>query len=282
VSPDTDADRQVPEGLPFLSLLWKQEDGCELATDERLRNLGKKAPACLEEIGTVLSFLDRMASCWWACRKSDHLVEYLCGRVGSTGRAALRLVRLGFFDESLALSRGIGEIANLFALFQQNEHAFEEWKVASRGDRLRKFSPVQVRLRLEDLRTPVPISQERYTLLSERAAHVHPGMKPQAHNILGIPMAGATLQDEGVLVCLNELAVALALSTAFGALVLDLDEEIRTEVVKSARRLGEQIGGATITEIDDYHTRVLGDPTAREELEFVSETLRCLQDERRR
>ena len=133
---DIDKDTHVPENAAFLRLLWEQEDACELATDGRLPGMGTKAPACLEEISTVLSLLDRMASCWWICRKGDHLIEYLCGRAASTGRAALRLMRLGFYDESLALSRGLGEIANLFALFQEDGRAFSEWKGASRGDRL--------------------------------------------------------------------------------------------------------------------------------------------------
>ena len=89
----------VPEGLSFLNLVWDQEDSCETETDSRIPNMGVKAPKCLEHIGTVLSLLDRMASCWWVCRGGDHLIEYLCGRVASNARAALRLLRFGFYDE---------------------------------------------------------------------------------------------------------------------------------------------------------------------------------------
>jgi hypothetical protein len=160
--------------------------------------------------------------------------------------------------------------------------AFDEWKGASRRERLQKFGPARVRLLLQNLGTQVPISQERYTLLNERAVHVNPGTKPQAHNILGIPVAGATLQDEWLLVCLNELAVSLSLATAFGALGLDLDKEVKTRVITSARCLAEQIGRATITEIDDYYREVREDPAAREGLEHIGGTLRRLQDERRR
>jgi hypothetical protein len=127
-----------------------------------------------------------------------------------------------------------------------------------------------------------PISQERYTLLSEQAAHVNPGTKPQAHNVLGIAMAGATFQAEGLLVCLNELAVALSLSTAFDSLLLDLETDIKHRLFASAEGLAQQIGGAAITEIDDYHRHVLENPEAREELERVSDVLPRLQRERRR
>src|SRR5262245_48629772 len=132
----TESDTSVPEGAAFLKLVWDQEDACQRETDTRLPGMGNRAPACFEQIGTVLSLLDRMASCWWACQGGDHIVEYLCGRVASTGRAALRLMRLGFYDESLVLSRGIGEIANLFLLFKEEPRALEEWKVSSRGERL--------------------------------------------------------------------------------------------------------------------------------------------------
>ena len=208
------------------------------------------------------------------------LIEHLCGKVAPSGRAALRLMRFGFYDESLVLCRGIGEIANLLQLFQHDQHVFEEWKTSSRTDRLNKFSPVKVRLRLQELQTSPSISQERYTRLSERAAHVHPGTKPQSHNILGLPMAGASLQDEGLLVCLNELALALSLAAAFGAHLLNLENNIKIRIVSVAKCLAEQIGGATITEIDNYHSHVLESSAAREELERIADVLRLLQKER--
>jgi len=265
---DSNKDADVPEGSDFLKLVWGQEDSCERETDGRLPSMGKKAPACLEQLGTVLSLLDRMASCWWRCREGDHVVEYLCGRVASTGRAALRLMRFGFYDESLVLARGIGEVANLLHLFQLDRSDLEQWKASSRQDRLRRFSPAQVRLRLEALQSSPPISQERYT-------------KPQAHNILGVPVAGAIFQNEGLLVSLNELAVALSLATAFGALLLDLEKSIKRQIVHAAKCLAEAIGGATIAEISDYHQHVLNDRVARRALERVASELRRLQDDRR-
>jgi hypothetical protein len=282
MSSDRNVDAKVPEGAAFLDLVWHQEDDCEVETDKRIPSMGRKAPACLELVGTVLSLLDGMASCWWVCRQGDHVIEYLCGRVVSNGRAAVRLMRFGFYDESLALCRSIGEAANLLCLFQRDKAALEDWKASSRGDRLRNYSPVKVRVRLETLNVSVPINQERYTLLSERAAHVHPATKPQSHNVLGVPTAGASLQDEGLLVCLNELAVALALATTFGALLLDLEKTTRKHILLSAKALAEQIGGATITEIGDYHRQLREDPAASEEIKRIADALRQFQRERHR
>ena len=191
-------------------------------------------------------------------------------------------MRFGFYDESLVLSRAIGEIANLLVLFQQDESAFKEWKNATRQHRIKEFGPSKVRIRLECLGMSSPINKERYQLLSERGAHVTAETKPQSHNILGLPLAGAMIQDEGLLVCLNELAVALAISSGFGALNLDLDNNIKIQVVTAAENLAKQIGGATITEIDEYHREIRDHPTAREHLDRLSKMMRHLQKERRR
>ena len=279
---DSYKDSHVPEGFEFLQLVWEQENHCELETDKRLPTMGKKAPTCLEQMGTVLSLLDRMASCWWACRKGDHLIEYLCGRVGASVRAALRLMRFGFYDESLALCRGIGETANLLYLFNLDPGAFEEWKTSTLKVRLSKFAPGKVRQKLEELDTFPPINQERYSLFCERAVHVNPGTKPQSHNILGLPIVGATFQGEGMLVCLNELAFGLSLATLFSAHLLNLEKDIKCQIVKEAGSLAEQIGGTTITEIDNYHDHVRKSPEALEELNQIAKVLRWLQTERHR
>ena len=270
-------ERTIPEGLEFLQLVWHQEDDCEVETDKALNEAGKKAPACLQQIGTVLSLADRMASCWWECRGGDHIIEYICGRITSNARAALRLLRFAFYDESLLLSRSLGETANLLQLFFQEARTFQDWKVSSKKERMGNFSPVKVRLRLEELQTSPVINQERYSLLCERAAHVQPEIRPQAHNILGLPMVGASFQEEGALVCLNEIALPLATAVFFGAAVLDLDEKIKSEIFSATRSLVEKVGGAAITNIDDYHRSVLEDPQARNSIEMATNLLRRLQ-----
>ena len=247
----------VPEGLAFLELVWGQEDKIEVETDNCFPNLGKKAPACLEQIGTVLSLLDRMASCWWVCRGGDHRIEYLCGRVASNARATLRLLRFGFYDEAIVLCRSIGETANLLQLFVQDGQSFQTWKLSDPKQIRMEFSAVKVRLRLESLSTSPVIDENRYRLLSERGTHVHPETIPQSHNILGIPFAGAKFQENGLLVCLNELALPLAVTTAFGALILDLEKDTKRLVLSASKCLVEHVGAANIVEIDDYNRKVI-------------------------
>ena len=110
---------------------------------------------------------------------------------------------------------------------------------------MREFKPAKVRQRLENLQTSPVINEERYRLLSERAAHVHPETKPQSHNILGIPAPGAKLQEAGLLVCLNELAGPLSMTAFFGVLLLDLEKDIKKRAISVA-----------ITTIDDYHRQI--------------------------
>ena len=270
----------IPETLEFLELVWKQEDECEIDTDKLILNLGKRVSACLVNMGTVLSLLDRMASCWWACHGGDHVIEYLCGRVASNARAALRMLRFGFYDECLLVSRSIGEIANLLYLFAIDEASLNDWKAASRQERMRTFRPVNVRQRIEKLSSP-PISEDQYRLLSECAAHVHPQTRPQSHNILGVPSAGASVQQEGVVVCVNELGLALSPVVVSASLILPLDIDIKERVFSECESLIENIGSITITEVDRYRRLVLASPRARDQFKRIAKTLRHHQDRKR-
>ena len=247
-------DLNVPEGMQFLKFIWQLEDGLEEETNDRFPNMGEKAPACMEQIGTALSLLDRMSSCWWVCNKGDHTIEYLYGRTASYGRAALRLMRFGFYDESLMLSRSIGEIANLLFLFLSEPGSLQQWKMSTRRERRDNFAPIEVRKRLERILGKPPIDQERYGLLSEQSVHVHPQTKPQAHNVLSMPVSGAILfQEGGFLICLNELALSLTFTMFSGASLLNLDEDIKKHIIDSAFGLAKQIGAATITDINDFY-----------------------------
>ena len=250
------SEHNVPEGLDFLELVWSQEDNCEACTDRSFSDLGEKARSCLTEIGTVLSLTDRMASCWWICREGDHLLEYLCGRVETNSRGALRLLRFGFYDEALLLCRSIGEVANLLQLFCHDSDAYEVWRSSSRQQR-KEFRPSKVRRRLRALQTVPLITDERYQLLSSRAAHVIPDTRPQSHNVLGIPTAAVVLQPEGVVTCLNEIALPLSGAACFGAVLLDLDIEVEEAITSAAKSLVIEIGGLQITELDRYHQHVL-------------------------
>jgi hypothetical protein len=240
-----------PQGLAFLKLVSDQEDACEEISRQRLPGLGTKAPQCFEHLGTVLSLLDRVASCFWVCRGGDHLVEYLAGRVCSSSRAALRLLLFGFYDESLSLTRSIGEVTNLLFLFNQNPAALAEWQGSTKKQRKDNFSPFKVRIRLESMGAPVLIDETRYSELCEVATHVTPQTKPQAHNPLGIPVAGSEFQEAGLIVALNELALATSLALVSLPKVLSYDDTKRKELKEAAFALLNSVGGTNVLTVKD-------------------------------
>jgi hypothetical protein len=249
--------RPIPEGQDFLQLCWDQEDDCQAGTDRRLPQLGIKAPQCFRELGTVLSVLDRLATCWWACRSGDHHEEYLVGRAATTARAALRLLRFGFYDQALTLTRHIGEVANLLCLFVADAASYTEWRTSDEATQRREFSPVRVRLRIEASGSVVPVDAERYALLSDIAGHVNSRTVPQAHNVLGIPVFGV-FQEEGFITTLNELATATVFVLLYGTFLLVPDRARRKELLTAGMQLAEAIGGLTLAESRNRWSAIRG------------------------
>ena len=141
--PDKPETNAHPRGAEFLRLAWRQLDRCELNTQDWIGHAGERAPATLEGLADVLSHLHQYATCGFRCRDGDHLIERLAGRSYSLAVAASRLWCFGQYDESLLLTRSIGEIANLVFLFAQDPESFAAWSTASENDRRRDFSPVK-------------------------------------------------------------------------------------------------------------------------------------------
>lgn len=240
----------VPEGMDFLELVLAQERACEQETSAIQSTLGEKAPKCLAAIGTVLSLTDRLSSCWWGCAGGDHVIEYLAGRSVASARATLRLCLHGYYDEALGLTRSVGEIANLLALFAADTSALGTWQSATRRKRQNEFSPAAVRRKLVTLGAPLPVSEERYRLLCEVATHVTPDTLPQGHNPLLLPVLGGKFQTTGYLLALNELAIPITFVGLFSASLLKADASIRNRFAVAGRALAEAIGGVNL--VDGY------------------------------
>lgn len=270
--------RPLPVGKDLLGLLFEGQDRVEAETDERLAKAGRKAPACYAEIGTVVGYLDRMSSCWWGCQGGHHRIEYLCGRASSQTLAALRLMRFGLYDEALLLCRGVGEVANLLFLFRREPDSFGEWMTASEGQRRKNFSPFQVRMRLSARGFEPPIGEDRYRRLSGRAAHVSPDTLPQAHNLLGQPGGGLGWQEAGAIVCLNEIATALALVTVAGSFVLSFDKALRDEIHQACRALVEHIGPVDLAHMEKFDQQLRQDPDAQKAFAEIASEIRKAQE----
>ena len=142
----------------FYARVDQVEHLCTRETLDLLPRLGKKAPQCHARLGDLLSRLFQEASCSYGCSGGDHFGEKLTGRIVTHALGSYRLLCCGYYDESLALSRSLGEIANLFWLFSQRPAELGKWRQLDRKARTREFSPVQVRLALESEGIPVPIN----------------------------------------------------------------------------------------------------------------------------
>jgi hypothetical protein len=192
----------VKHGLIVGFEIVEMEDSCEKVTDERLSRMGVKAPKCLEKLGTVLSLADRVGSCFWHCPGGGydfHMIQYIAARASSFGRAALRLARLGFYDEALSLVRSLGEIANLLMLFHSDSAAMADWKRSDSRRRNKHFRRAQIRDRVVKLGGKVPMDETSYRLLCELSTHPVPELKPQLFNPHGVVMAGGRFQEAGML-----------------------------------------------------------------------------------
>src|SRR5262249_3180007 len=156
-------EQHAPSGRDFLE---KIQEIADIASKEADKNVleegGKSVPAVLDKLGDMLSLLYGLACCHWGCKGSDHQIEWLLRSVVNHAQSAHRLMRCGFYDEAVTLIRGVGEVANLFWLFERDQTQLASWNAADRKARLSNFGPVHVRRALEAMGVPSPIDDDRY------------------------------------------------------------------------------------------------------------------------
>ena len=245
-------DRPVVEGSDFLRQVQAVAELCAEHTDHHFPHMGKAVPELLEHLGTVLSQLYRMGTCSWGCAGGDHVVEYMVGRSCSTALATLSLMRCGYYDEALALTRNVGEAANLLTLFNRDALSFQKWRSATERVRKNEFAPVKVRLALENigLNDLGLVREERYRQLSHIRTHLSPGAKPQAYNALDLPTLGTVFQDLGVVVILNELGTAVGFLAIPAARLLAVPPDRWKDVKESVINLLASVGGIHAVDLD--------------------------------
>jgi hypothetical protein len=214
----------TPEGSAFLDLVAREEDSRAKKFSELLDSGSAPYHSLRDKLGSLLSLMDRLGSCWWGCSGGDHTVAYTVAASVGNALAALRLLRAGYYDEPLGLARQIGERANLLQLFLFDDQSLKDWSDASSEIRRRKFSAINIRLRLEGVKVPPVVPEEHYRYLS--GFGVHPGRTPQHFGEKFPPTVGGMFRPRGLLIALNELAYAVAMVGAIGAVLLGDDERI--------------------------------------------------------
>jgi hypothetical protein len=238
---DDKSAHDIPEGSAFLEVSARHQDDCAWQSRRQLRHLSKPVQQTYENLGTLLSVLDRMASCFWGCHGKEHVIEDLVGRAVGAGLAALRLIEFGHYDEAFALTRGIAEIGNLMWLFYIKPEELRPWIDLPEKERRSRYCPPGVRKAIEAAGSVVPHDQSEYAWLCEVAVHPTPKSRPQAHNTYGIPTLGGFYQEHGQIECLARLAWALA-SVGGPAAKVALIERSRAEtIVEASIRVAQEL-----------------------------------------
>ena len=232
----------VPEGFEFLQLVKRNQTNCAAESTRNLSKLPGSVRRTLNDVGTLLSLLDQMASCLWGCRGGHHTIEYLVGRAVSSAVAALRLMEMGHYDEAWAITRNIAEIGNLMWLFFIKPDELLRWLRSSARDRRSIFSPVSVRKKIEVTNNVVPHDQDAYSLMCEFGVHPNPNNPPHArHNTHGIPTLGGYYQERGFVETLAQLAWAIASVGGPAARMADIDIKYETRIVDLATHLVQEL-----------------------------------------
>jgi len=230
---------EVPEGLNFIEYTTKAAEFVR----ERQPPPTESIRGTLTQMGTLLSLLDRLSSCWWGCTGGNHVLHYLVVRGCSNTVAGIQLTNLAFYDEALALARNVAEVGNLLWLFAVDNNSIDRWVKADRRERLRTFSPRAVRDAIEKCGAPLPIGQDTYSELSEMATHVTPEINPQTHKAGERPKTGGILYDANAAErAIEHLALGLAVVGSGGCRVVPSPKEqfdrINKETIALIRRLG--------------------------------------------
>lgn len=173
-----------------------------------------------------------------------------------------RLLREGLYDESLMLTRGIGEVANLLWLFRDPAE-LEAWKSVSRSERLSRFSPAAVRKRLhQSISIGAPIDDARYRALCEIGTHPIPAFNPGHYTPTASPVLGHIVQPVGVLVSVTELAFALAMCAAALPKLLELNAEHAEKMKETAIQLVQSLGAFTVLNYEELSNQIVTAPEA--------------------
>jgi hypothetical protein len=241
------AEDSTPEGSAFLDLVVGEEEAMAAAYRSLLENApdhgGEERGSTLgshralrDKLGTMLSLMDRLGSCWWGCGHGDHTVQYSVAASESNALCALRLLRSGYYDEPLGLTRQIAERANLLELFLLEPGSLDDWAGAGERERQKRFSAFNVRMRLERSGIPPVVTKDHYAFLS--AFGIHPGRIPQQFGEHFPPTIGTALRWRGILTVLRDLSFAVAMVGETGAALLSDDDRIPGgKIIQTAKGL---------------------------------------------
>lgn len=238
----TPAQMNPGDSLPYLRASAAQHQRCAERTWSELPRLDSRIPRSLQLLDRLLLLLDGLASCMWGCHGQEHAIEYLVGRSVSNGRAAMRLIEFGHYDEAIAVTRTIAETGNLLWLFYLEPSNIRQWLDLTDGrKRSDAFGPAGVRKKIAALGSVLPHDRDSYGLLCEIGVHPAPNRVPQGHNREEVPTLGGHYQESGFTVSSVTLAWALATVAGPAAKLAILERAKAEAIVEATIELAEAI-----------------------------------------
>jgi hypothetical protein len=141
-------------------------------------------------INQTLDFIDRIV------REGEHIdgchliVLRLTVRCFNSISASLRLASMGYWQPAFAVMRDLLETYFLLDLFNSFPEKLVEWSTLNDDEITKKYSPVKVRIMLDDRDGSVQRKREKiYKMLSVHAAHPTPNgftlISPNASTVVG-------------------------------------------------------------------------------------------------
>ena len=173
------------------------ENECERTTSAYLEENPKSYDEPWRHFQHLFRHLYLFSCCYWGCHGKEHALEHLAGKTVTNASVAVRAMFHGYYDESLALIRNIGEIANLVNLFWHDGDKIRDWIDCDEKTRRKTFSPVNIREMIESKGMMVPFDREHYSFLCEIAVHPVPHRTPNSYNDGAQPVLGLVFQEEG-------------------------------------------------------------------------------------
>ena len=195
----------------FLKNEFAIEDGIEAAIERLCRDgeLGVRAPILYHTLDVALLLLAKVASCHWSCRGGNHVQENMVRRLVNYSLAVIRLAKLGFYDESLAIFRSLAEVTNLIELFTIDKRTMTEWLSLSPKERWKKFGPKSVRSQIGKSGNKPIVDGNSYNKLCVLGVHVSPESVKTSHQFDDSVFVGGQLSVPAFLLILNELAILI-------------------------------------------------------------------------
>ena len=237
----------------MIEILETFERECEVATSVYIEENASRYEEPWKDFQRLFRHLYLFSCCYWGCHGKEHVFEHLAGKTVTNASVATRAIFHGYYDESLALIRNIGEIANLVNLFWHDHDKIREWIDSDERTRMKTFTPSGIRKMIGSTGMMVPFDKDHYSFLCETGIHPVPHVSPNSYNDKAQPVLGLVFQKEGFDLTFWNLLWSTAVVCGPMAKLAILDQqkaeefvELTIPVFEAACRSGALVPGSEV------------------------------------